>query len=211
MDTFAPAMHFFRTNKNHFADEAFFLNAVRKGESKAILYLQDKSAGFTYKLLEQKRLPRHLSGEVLNDACIILLKKLRAPEFELQSAKLSTYFLEIIKYVVLNKTRGRQYAGNTDIDDQQHLQDNTVQEYFERKEQIELIDQLFQKIGPPCSDIIRLKYLDGYADAAVVAQQLSAYSTVESLRVKRSDCMKKLKDMAKKAGHTEPEINVKKK
>mgnify|MGYP000641265574 CR=1 FL=1 len=101
---------------------------------------------------------------------------------------------------MLNKTRGRQYAGNADIDDQQYLQDNTVQEYFERKEHIELIDRLFQNIGPPCSDIIRLKYLDGYADEEVVAQQLSAYSTVESLRVKRSDCMKKLKDMVKKAG-----------
>jgi len=193
-------MHLFRTGKNLFSDEAIFLNAVRKGESKAILYLQDKSAGFMQKLLDQNHLPRHLSGEVLNDACIILLKKIRAPEFELQSAKLSTYFLEIVKYVVLNKTRGRQYTRNADIDDQQHLQDHTVQEYFERKEHIELIDRLFQNIGPPCSDIIRLKYLDGYADEEVVAQQLSAYSTVESLRVKRSDCMKKLKDMVKKAG-----------
>jgi len=61
-------MNFFRTGKNLFAEEAILLNAVRKGESKAILYLQDKYAGFTHKLLEQKHLPRHLSGEVLNDA-----------------------------------------------------------------------------------------------------------------------------------------------
>jgi len=211
MDIFASNMHLFRIGKNLFAEEEVLLNAVRKGESKAILYLQDKSAGFTHKLLEQKNLPRHLSGEVLNDACIILLKKMSAPEFELQSAKLSTYFLEIVKYVVLNKTRARQYAGNADIDDQQHLQDHTVQEYFERKEHIELIDGLFQNIGLPCSDIIRLKYLDGYADEEVVAQQLSVYSTVESLRVKRSDCMKKLKNMVRAANQTGPEINVKKK
>lgn len=193
-------MHFFRTGKKLFTDEAFLLNAVRKGESKAILYLQDKAAGFTHQLLEQKKLPRHLSGEVLNDACIVLLKKVREQEFVLQSAKLSTYFLEIVKYVVLNKSRGRQYSGHTDMDEQHHLQDHTVEEYFEQKEHIELINTLFSSVGPPCSDIIRLKYLDGYADEEVVTQQLSPYSTVESLRVKRSDCMKKLKDMVKKAG-----------
>ncbi len=191
-------MHFFRTGKSIFADEDFFLNEVRRGDSKAIIFLQNNASGFTRTLLEQKKLPEHLKSEVLNDASIIVLKKIREPGFTLLSAKLSTYFIEIVKNVVLNKTRGRQFAGNDSLDDQHHLSDQSVEEYYARKENIELINRLLNDIALPCSAIIRLKYLDGYADEEVVQQQLVPYSTVESLRVKRSDCMKKLKDMAKK-------------
>jgi hypothetical protein len=41
--------------------------------------------------------------------------------------------------------------------------------------------------------MIRLKYIDGYSDEEAVPEKLTAYSTVESLRQKRNDCMKKTK------------------
>lgn len=191
-------MHFFKAGKGIFADEDLFLNAIQKGDTKAILYLQDKATGFTHQFMEQKRLPRHLFSEVLNDASIILLKKVREPGFALQSAKVSTYFVEIVKKVALNKTRNRQFSGSDSIETQQHLSDTSVEEYYARKEHIELINNLLKDISMPCSDIIRLKYLDGYSDEEVIKQQLSLYSSVESLRVKRSDCMKKLRDLARK-------------
>jgi hypothetical protein len=48
--------------------------------------------------------------------------------------------------------------------------------------------------GAPCEQVIRLKYIDGYSDEEAIREGLTGYSTVESLRQKRSDCMKKLKD-----------------
>jgi hypothetical protein len=43
--------------------------------------------------------------------------------------------------------------------------------------------------------VIRLKYIDGISDEEAVQDKLTAYSTADSLRKKRSDCMKKLKDI----------------
>jgi RNA polymerase sigma factor (sigma-70 family) len=191
-------MSFFSSSKNVFQDEVLFLNEVRKGHSKAILHLQDKAEGFTKGLLEQKQLPLHLLGEVVNDACVILVKKVREADFSLQDTKLITYFFGIIKNVVLNKTRTRQYSGNVDLENQAHPSANTVEEYYSRKEHIELVGTLLNNAGQPCAEIIRLKYLDDYSDEEVVVQQLLPYSSVESLRVKRSQCLKKLKDFAKR-------------
>lgn len=191
-------MSFFSPVKNLFKDEVLLLMELRKGSSKAILQLQDKATGFTKNLLEQKQLPSHLLGEVINDACVILVKKVRESDFSLQNTQLTTYFFGIIKNVVLNKTRTRQYSGNVELDNQPHPSANTVEEYYSRKEHIELVGTLLSNAGQPCADIIRLKYLDEYSDEEVVVQQLLPYSTVDSLRVKRSQCLKKLKDMAQK-------------
>ena len=170
-------MNFFKAGKNVFADEEFFLQAIHSGDSRAIVYLQDKATGFTKSLLQQKQLPQHLLGEVLNEGSIIFIKKIRTPGFALHSAKVSTYFLEIIKNVV-------------------ELSDHSVLEYYSRKENMELVAKLLSQIGLPCSNIITLKYLDGYSDEEVVQGKLSPYTSVESLRVKRSDCMKKIKEQA---------------
>lgn len=189
-------MNFFKAGKNVFADEEFFLQAIHSGDSRAIVYLQDKATGFTKSLLQQKQLPQHLLGEVLNEGSIIFIKKIRTPGFALHSAKVSTYFLEIIKNVVSNKTRGRQYAAQETLENVVELSDHSVLEYYSRKENMELVAKLLNQIGLPCSNIITLKYLDGYSDEEVVQGKLSPYTSVESLRVKRSDCMKKIKEQA---------------
>ena len=172
----------FKLKKDNFSDEDFLLQSIQLGEAKAIIFLQDKATGFARKMLEQRQLPQHILGEVLNDATIVLVKKTRALGFSLETAKISTYFNEIIKYVILNKTRARQYTASHHIDDFQHLTDTDVQEYASRKEAIETIDQLLGAIGAPCADIIRLKYLDGFSDEEVIDKKLSTYMTVESLR-----------------------------
>ncbi len=188
-------MFVFNLSKPVFSNEDYLLQAIKNGDAKALIYQQDKVKGAARKMLEQRRLPQHILGEILNDASIILLKKTREPDFRLKTAKINTYFLEIIKYLILNKTRERNYSGSSSLDEIQHLADTAVQELIDRKENLELIDGLLNTIGAPCSDIIRLKYLEGYSDEEVVSQKITAYLTVDSLRVKRSGCLKRLREM----------------
>ena len=184
--------------KSSFSDEPSLVAKLRAGDSQAIIYLQDKANGFAANFLSKNKLPDHLLPDVLNEAAVIFIKKLREPGFSLHSAQPTTYFLEIVKYVALNKTRSSQAKRHESIEDQFHLADNSVEEYHARKARIELIDRLLGGVGVPCAVVIRLKYIEGFADEETVRERRTRYTTVESLRMKRSDCMKKLKEAAQK-------------
>lgn len=174
------------------------LESLSVGDSKAILYLQDRTAGLVFRLLANHGLPDHLAQEILNDAVIIFIKKLREPGFVLTQAKPTTYFAEIVKLVVSNKTRTRQFSGNAPLEQQADLRDNTVEEYYTRKENREVVALLLAQTGEPCGQIIRLKYLDGYSDDEVIQGKMVSLGTVDSLRVKRSECMKRLREAAQR-------------
>jgi len=179
---------------NSFDDSAHLMECLRQGHSQAILFIQNKATGFVLKVLNQFRLPQHLLHEVLNEASIIFIKKLREPDFSLHSAQPLTYFIEVIKKVVSNETRKRQIGQHDLLENQYDLNDTSVEEYHARKDNIELLNSLLSGAGAPCEQVIRLKYIDGYSDEEAIREGVTAYSTVESLRQKRSDCMKKLKD-----------------
>lgn len=181
-------------NRIHFDDNALLLESLRQGNSSAILFIQNKAKGFVVKGLRQYRLPDHLLHEVLSEASIIFIKKLREPDFSLLSAQPLTYFIEIIKKVVSNESRKRQVGQHDLLENQYDLSDTSVEEYHARKDNLELLNRLLSGAGAPCEQVIRLKYIDGYSDEEAIKAGLTAYSTVESLRQKRSDCMKKLKD-----------------
>lgn len=181
-------------NHHRFDDPVQLLEALRQGNSGAIIFFQNKAMPSTRKLLQQYRLPEHLLPEVLNDASVIFIKKLREPGFALHSAKPFTYFIEIVKKVVSNETRKRQIGRHESIENQYDLSDSSIEDYHARKETIELLNGLLSGAGAPCARVIRLKYIDGFSDEEAIQERLTQYSTVESLRQKRSDCMKKLKD-----------------
>ena len=181
-------------NRHNFDDNAHLTESLRQGNSGAILFIQNKSKGFVVKGLRQYRLPDHLLHEVLSEASIIFIKKLREPDFTLLSAQPFTYFIEIIKKVISNETRKRQVGQHELLENQYELSDTSVEEYHARKDNLELLKRLLSGAGAPCEQVIRLKYIDGYSDEEAIRAELTAYSTVESLRQKRSDCMKKLKE-----------------
>jgi len=174
------------------------MESLRQGNSGAILFIQNQAKGFVVKGLQQYRLPTHLLQEVLNEASIIFIKKLREPDFSLHSAQPLTYFIEIIKKVLSNETRKRQIGQHDLLENQYNLSDASVEAYHARKDNIELLNSLLSGAGAPCEQVIRLKYIDGYFDEEVIQAGLTVYSTAESLRQKRSDCMKKLKDKVSK-------------
>jgi hypothetical protein len=58
------------------------------------------------------------------------------------------------------------------------------------------VRQLLGNLGQPCEQVVRLHHIEGYSDEEVVNQKMTKYSTTDSLKMKRSDCMKKLIQLA---------------
>ena len=82
------------------------------------------------------------------------------------------------------------------LENQHHLADSGIETDSKRIEATELVRLLLGHLGQPCEQIIRLQHIDGYSDEEVVQQKLTKYSTTDSLKMKRSDCMKKLIQLA---------------
>ncbi len=168
---------------------------LRRLENQAILCVQTKALNSVKKLVRQYGLPPEQVDDILNQSTLIFLRKIGDGSYQFQNYAPSTYLVEIARRVALMATRSQKNAPET-LENHHHLPDPDVDTANQRKESMELVRRLLGQLGSPCDQVIRLHHIDGYSDDEVIQQKLTKYSTTDSLKMKRSDCMKKLIQLA---------------
>lgn len=176
-------------------NEALF-KGLQRLEQAAIQCATMKSQASVQKITKQLGLAADLADDILSESLVIFLDKIQRGEYQFQGHAPTSFLIEIARRVAQNYTRTNKGRRMDMLDDRHNdLRDDSVDNYFEKKDQIELVEQLLVKLGKPCSDLIQLKYLDGFKDEEIIAQKMTSYTSVESLKVSRSQCMKKLRQM----------------
>lgn len=170
-------------------------NGLQRLDNAAILCVQTKALNSVRKFVGQYRLPLQQADDILNQSTLIFLKKIEDGTYQFQNHAPSTYLIEIARRVALMATRSQKNAPET-LENQHHLPDPAFEKDDKSHEATELVRQLLGHLGQPCEQVVRLHHIEGYSDEEVVSQQLTQYSTVNSLKMKRSDCMKKLIQLA---------------
>lgn len=178
-----------------YQDHARFFEGLKTSERKAIVYLQIKALPTVRKIVAGYGLSPELSEEILNDATLIFLRKIHTEAYQFAGNNPTTYCIEIAKKLALLATRKRQFP-NENLENLSDLGDPDTAAWLAQRETADVVRQLLAQLGSPCDKLIRLQYIEGYSDEEVVRQGWTAYSTVASLKVKRSDCMKKLTELA---------------
>jgi RNA polymerase sigma factor (sigma-70 family) len=168
---------------------------LRRLDNSAILCVQTKALNSVRKFVGQYRLPAEQVDDILNQSTLIFLRKIEDGSYQFQNHAPSTYLIEIARRVALMATRSQKNAPET-LENQHHLADPDVETDGKRNEATELIRQLLGHLGQPCEQVVRLHHIEGYSDEEVVTQKMTKYSTIDSLKMKRSDCMKKLIQLA---------------
>ncbi len=168
---------------------------LQRLENSAILCVQTKALNSVRKWVTQYRLPAEQVDDILNQSTLIFLRKIEDGSYLFQNHAPSTYLIEIAKRVALMATRTQKNATET-LENQHHLADPEIENDGKRSEATELVRQLLGHLGEPCEQVVRLHHIDGYSDEEVVQQKMTRYSTPDSLKMKRSDCMKKLIQLA---------------
>ncbi len=169
---------------------------LQRLENAAILCVQTKALPTIKKFVRQYGLPAEQTDDILNQSTLIFLRKIEDGSYQFQNYAPSTYLLEIARRLALTATRSQKNAPQA-LENQHHtLADPDVETASQHRENTELVRQLLRQLGPPCDQVIKLHHIDGYSDEEVVQQQLTKYSTTDSLKMKRSDCMKKLIQLA---------------
>ncbi|MCC6461465.1 MAG: hypothetical protein IT260_13410 [Saprospiraceae bacterium] len=164
-------------------------------DNTAILCLQSKALPMVKKLTHDQGLPAEQAEEILNQSTVVFLRKIEEGADQFQGHAPSTYLIEIAKRVARMATRSQQ-RGHEPLENARDLHDETWEAELRKKEAAELTRHLLTQLGEPCQQVIRLHYIDGYSDEEAIQQQLTRYSTKDSLKMKRSDCMKKLVQLA---------------
>ncbi|MEM6772351.1 MAG: hypothetical protein AAF597_17375, partial [Bacteroidota bacterium] len=130
-----------------------------------------------------------------NRGTLIFLQKIEAGSYVFQGHAPTTYLVEVVKRLALAASRKMKREVDS-LDDHLDLADPDQEAFLRNKEAAVLVRSLLDHLGDPCARVIQLHHLDGYSDDEVVRRRMTAYSTTNSLKVKRSDCMKKLIKLA---------------
>jgi len=175
--------------------------ALKNGNNKAILCVQAKVMPSVRKLVQQHGLPRDSADEVLNQSTLIFLRKIEDGSYAFQGYAPSTYLVEIVRRVALTMTRSHKKQHES-LENHHDLADPDLEAASRQRESADLVRQFLEQIGEPCKQIIQLHHIEGYSDDEVLKYGWTRYSTTDSLKVKRSDCMKKLIQIARQWSST---------
>ena len=167
----------------------------------AILCVQNKAMSSARKFVQQYRLPPDSADEMLNQSTLIFLRKIQDGTYQFQGHAPSTYLVEIMRRVTLMMTR-TQRKPHESLENHHDFHDPDVEAAQRQRESADLVRQFLTQMGEPCETVIRLHHIDGYSDEEVVRQGWTRYTTTDSLKIKRSDCMKKLIQIAQRWRNT---------
>lgn len=174
--------------------EALF-EGLKEADNEAILYAQLKILPSVKKMVKNYGLPAEQVDEVLNQSTLIFLRKISDGSYQFQNHAPTTYLVEIARRVALMATRSLKKKTQT-LDVLPETGDPDYEALLRHEEAAEMVKLLLDKLGPPCDQVIRLNHIDGLSDEEVVQQQLTRYSNTDSLKATRSNCMKKLTQIA---------------
>lgn len=164
----------------------------------AVERVMEKAAPSVRHLVRRAGLPENHVRDILHDALVILVKKIRDNIYDPAESAPATYLIAIARKLIANQLRRNRKTPTLALDDAPEISDDHTRAFLEGRERFELLESLLDTLGDPCAHLIRLKYLDGYRDEEILAQNLTHYTTPLALRSKRSKCFQKLVELATK-------------
>jgi DNA-directed RNA polymerase specialized sigma24 family protein len=170
-------------------------NGLRQQEQRAIVCLQHKTWPMIQKITAGYGLPSDYAADILNQSALIFLQKIESGTYQFEGHNPATYCIEIAKRLALMATRNQKRTTQP-IEHLPDQMDPDAVAWMHQRESAETLGLLLTRLGAPCEQVIRLHHIDGYSDEEVIRLQLTKYSTPDSLKMKRSDCMKKLVQLA---------------
>ncbi len=135
--------------------------------------------------------------DAFTDALIVLLNNVQYGKLgEKLSSSLKTYLFSVGRFLLLQEHRKRKEFIFDNLD--HYFPEGSVDPYTDDESSLEL-DQLkasFKKLSPPCQELLRKYYYQGYSYEEIV--ESLDYASIESARSQRYNCMQTLKKLIKK-------------
>lgn len=138
--------------------------------------------------------------ELINDAVVVIISGIRKGKFQFMDFHPAAYALGVARKLIANRVR-KNRPGMEELDQNLAVySDFSPETYLKNKEKQVLVGNLLDKIGDVCRQLLHLKFYEHLRDSEIIEKGLTPYNTVGSLKSKRSQCLKKLAEIAKREG-----------
>jgi RNA polymerase sigma factor (sigma-70 family) len=181
---------------NAYAEPADLFAGLQAEEADAFRCLYTRISGTVYSLGKEYRLTDEDIEEVICDSITLLTQKIRQGVYTFQGYQPASYAIEIAKNRIRHAARQQQKHQSEALGAAAEMtEDNAAWNW----ETLAVLEKLLNSISENCRNLIRLKYLDELSDKEIIEQQRTPYTTVNALKSHRSQCMKKLTELAQSA------------
>lgn len=178
-----------------------FFDALGRAETPAIRQLAAKITFVVQQAAAQAGLTPQDAEETLNDAVVITISNIRDGRFQFMDFSPATYAAGVARKLIANRIRAKKPA-TLEPDNLPLLSDLNPETYLHDKERQTLVGQLLKRLEETCRQLIQLKYFNTLRDEEIIDRQLTPFTSVNSLKSKRSQCLKRLAGLALEAGIT---------
>jgi hypothetical protein len=168
---------------------------LKNTDGAAIACLQDKAMVMTKKIIRGYGIADDQLDIIINNSILTMLNKIASQDYVYIGNNPVNYLLEIVKRNALMATRSIKRE-SIPIDELPDLLDSDIARFQKNEESASLLMELLTKLGEPDATIVRLHHIDGYSDSEVIELGLTKFKSIDSLKVKRSESMKKLVKIA---------------
>ena len=179
----------------------FFIK-LKNADPGAIRELASKISYRTNQMVRQANFSTQDAEELVQDALVITITNIRKERFQFQKFTPTAYALGVVRKLIANKLRKRKLS-TTSLKGTENLPDFSPEAFLQKKEREQFIGKLLHQLGETCQQILQLKYFEGYKDEEIIRERKTGFSNVNSLKVKRSQCMKQLRALARSQGQPE--------
>lgn len=185
------------------------VDGLRMMHTAAIEHLMKKTEPSVRRLVSRAGLPEVVVPDILHDAVVVLVKKIRDEAYDPTESAPATYLIGIAKKLISNQLKQRKSPPTLALDATVDIPDEQTRIFLEGRERRALLQSLLDNLGEPCAQLIRLKYLEGYRDEEILQQKMTHYNTAMALRSKRSKCFQRLVELATSTKSRNSTINEK--
>lgn len=165
------------------------LDLIRQGNEEGLKYLYRQNYSMVRKYVIENSGSIHDVDDMLQDGVIAVWKNVSKSEFELK-AKLSTYFLAIVKNLWLKKLRKNKKVFSVDNESLQAAS-KPIEPMTDKKLDLQIVRNLLNNLGDTCKELLGLFYFE-QMDNLSISERMD-FSNPDVVKAKKYQCLKKLK------------------
>lgn len=175
-------------------------DALGRADKASILFLVKKTSTDINRMARKAGLFPEDIEELINDVVVIIISGIRKGKFQFMDFHPAAYALGVARKLIANRIRKKR-PGMEELDQNMTVfSDLNPEVYLRDKERQALVGALLNRIGEVCRTLLQLKYFEHLRDSEIIEKGLTSFNTVGSLKSKRSQCLKKLAELAKNEG-----------
>lgn len=188
-----------RPSKKFQKDKKAFFEALAKLDQEAVLYLGEKISYDVRQGAKEAMLSPEDTEELLNDAILITVSNIKKGKFKYMDFSPATYAKGVARKLIANQKRKKKLP-TSQIEHAHLTSDFNPDKYMADKERQQIVETLLGRLGENCRKLLVMKFYEQRDDHEIINQQMVPYSTIGSLKSKRSQCLKKMGKLAMAAG-----------